>query len=216
MNATKYSMEATYEFKEPSHRRTSSRHSHHTDDDGNGSLTYSSAASSANSATGESTDSSFADIMKVLDGQESSKDIALYLQQKEMVGRARHDEKSVADSLAYSTDADTLMGRSLAYSTDADTLLGRSLLTEGESHYLHGTDLLSTVTGYVSSLSIPQSLRSISHFTVFSFLSYVYANDLYCLGFVETNFWFMLTVNLVISMPMIMPCTGLRNQMTGI
>jgi len=95
--------------------------------DGSGSLTYS-AASSINSATGESTDSSFADIMKVLDIQDSS-ELAAYLR-KEAVRQGK-DERSVAESLAYSTDAESHF---------------RSLATDGESA-LHGADLLSTLTG---------------------------------------------------------------------
>jgi hypothetical protein len=133
--STQYSMEttATYEFKDTTSRRTSSsRHSH--DDDGNGSLSYSSAENSVNSAAGESTDSSFADIMKVLDGPESTRDIAHYLQQKEERARARQDEKSVAESLAYSTD-------------DAESHMMRSLVSAGDSTALHGADLISTITG---------------------------------------------------------------------
>jgi hypothetical protein len=106
--------------------------------DGNGSLTYS-AASSINSA-GESTDSSFADIMKVLDGQDTH-ELAAYL--KHQAAKQHHnnninnhtsrDERSVGESLAYSTDAESHMQRSMG--TDATGL--------------HGTDLLSTITGYV-------------------------------------------------------------------
>src|SRR3569832_891892 len=103
---TKYTFEttATYEFPEHKtsrrHRRSASSSSdQQTYDNGepidcSGSLTYS-ATSSINSGTGESEDSSFADIMKVLDVQDG-KDIASYLR-----GSSRRDEKSVADSLAY-------------------------------------------------------------------------------------------------------------------
>lgn len=129
--ATKYTFEssAAYEFRDDKrrHRRGSSSYSNtdHSDVDpldGNGSLTYS-AASSINSGNGESTDSSFADMMKVLDIQDS-KELTQYL-------RWRKDEKSVAESLAYSTDAESHL---------------RSLATDAESA-LHGADLLSTITG---------------------------------------------------------------------
>jgi hypothetical protein len=88
-----------------------------------GSLTYS-ATSSVNSGCADSTDSSFADIMKVLDAQDG-KDLASYLR-----GSSRRDEKSVAESLAYSTDADTHL---------------RSLATDGGESHLRGTDLLRCV-----------------------------------------------------------------------
>jgi hypothetical protein len=158
------------------HRRQSSNHStnsssnnDHDPTDGAGSLTYS-AASSINSTAGESTDSSFADIMKVLDVQDS-KELAAVLHKE----RARHsnshfgnkqkhpyhhhhhhhpDERSIAaqsiaaDSLAYSTEAD-----SLAYSANAESFMRsldmRSLATDGEFSGLHGTGILATIAGYV-------------------------------------------------------------------
>ena len=107
------------------HRRT---YSEDTDTDGAGSLTYSATSSvqSGGSAAGESTDSSFADIMRVLDLQDSEqlKEII----KKEGVSsvdelqkkRGYHSGASVASSLAYSTD--------------------------GESH-LEGTKLLQTIAG---------------------------------------------------------------------
>jgi hypothetical protein len=103
--------------------------------DGNGSLTYS-AASSVNSGTGESTDSSFADVLRGLDVQES-KEIAAYLEQR----LSRREDRSVAESFAYSANVD-----SLAYSTEADTH-GRSIATDGETK-LHGTDYLGSITGH--------------------------------------------------------------------
>lgn len=93
------------------------------DNDGSGSLTYS-AASSIQSA-GESTDSSFADIMKVLD---DSKDLAVFLKKNPQRER---DEKSVAESLAYSTDAESHF---------------RSLTTDAESR-LQGADLVESMMG---------------------------------------------------------------------
>ena len=154
--STKFSFETTptYEFKEAPPPR-SSRHRRDDSSVGSGSLTYS-AGSSVHSANGESTDSSFAGIMKVLDA-DSSIDIAAYLQQQKG-GHSVRDERSIADSLAYSTDAESMLRYdksvvdSLAYSTDAESHL-RSMATEGESTALMGTDLLSTVTGYVHILN---------------------------------------------------------------
>ena len=96
------------------HRRTSSGGTSPNEEDpsdGNGSLTYS-AASSINSA-GESTDSSFANIMRVLDGHEGGfKELAAYLKRE---AARTTDKKSIAgESLAYSTDAESQMMKSLA------------------------------------------------------------------------------------------------------
>jgi len=95
--------------------------------DGTASLTYSAASSvnSGGSAAGESTDSSFADIMRVLDMQDSQelKDL-IRKEGVSSVGELRNRRlasgQSVASSLAYSTD--------------------------GESQ-LEGTKLLQTITG---------------------------------------------------------------------
>lgn len=120
--------------KKKHHRKTQSKDSEGAEDgdtlDGSGSLTYS-AASSINSAAGESTDSSFADIMKVLDVQDSKEVSALI--QKELARQAK-DERSIAAESQ----------NSLAYSTDAESHL-RSLATDGESA-LNGTRYLP---GYV-------------------------------------------------------------------
>jgi hypothetical protein len=95
-----------------------------------GSLSYSAATSHSSSMA--STDSSFAEFRRVLD-EGDSKDLASFL--KEHVRGHNHhggrDEKSIAaDSLAYSTDADTLHGRS--YGTDADShLQGSTLVSNG-------------------------------------------------------------------------------------
>jgi hypothetical protein len=129
--------------KRKHHRRHNSSSSNNNDDDdptdGNASLTYS-AASSINSA-GESTDSSFADIMKVLDGQDTH-ELAAYLKHQANKHHRTTDEKSVAESLAYSTDAESHM---------------RSLASNADASGLHGTELLSTITGYVitNTLSSP-------------------------------------------------------------
>jgi len=137
---TKYTFETTpttytKDEKRKHRRRSSSDGGEDVDPtDGSGSLTYS-AASSINSA-GESTDSSFADILRVLDVQgQDTKELAAYLQKE----RTRKDERSVAESLAYSTDAESNV---------------RSMATDAESN-LHGTDFLSTITGYVL-ISEPQ------------------------------------------------------------
>lgn len=118
--------------KKGHHHHGSSRHrrtySEDTDNTDAGSLTYSATSSvqSGGSAAGESTDSSFSDIMRVLDLQDTQqlKDLI------EKEGVASVDELhrrrggasgvSVASSLQYSTD--------------------------GESH-LEGTKLLQTIAG---------------------------------------------------------------------
>lgn len=116
------------------HQRTNSEDADPTD--GAGSLSYS-AASSINSA-GESTDSSFADIMKVLDMQDpqerkdrsmTAAEYHMHLQQQAAynpayhahTGKHRSSQASVTSSLQYSTD--------------------------GESNFLAGTDLVSNFTG---------------------------------------------------------------------
>jgi len=111
------------------HRRT---HSEDTDNtDGAGSLTYSATSSvqSGGSAAAESTDSSFADIMRVLDMQDSQQ-LKDFIKKEGCTSVDELQKKkgwtggmSVASSLAYSTD--------------------------GESH-LEGTKLLQTITGQPS------------------------------------------------------------------
>lgn len=137
------------EFKDTTARLSDRRkHVRRTSDDGNGSLTYS-GASSVGSRSGESsTDSSVLEIMRLLDAQGDSKELAALL--KKHVGR---DGNSVAaDSLAYSANsrasdslaysANSKTADSLAYSTDADTHL-RSHATQ-ESN-LRGTTLVSGI-----------------------------------------------------------------------
>jgi hypothetical protein len=108
------------------HRRS---YSEDTDTDGAGSLTYSATSSvhSGGSAAGESTDSSFADIMRVLDLQDSE-------QLKEII---KKEGVSSIDELQKKRgyhSANVSVASSLAYSTD------------GESH-LEGTKLLQTIAG---------------------------------------------------------------------
>jgi hypothetical protein len=108
------------------HRRT---HIEDTDNtDGAGSLTYSATSSvqSGGSAAGESTDSSFADIMRVLDMQDSQQ-LKDFIKKEGCTSVDELQKKkgwsggmSVASSLAYSSD--------------------------GESH-LQGTKLLQTIAG---------------------------------------------------------------------
>lgn len=128
----------TYQFASTAYtssgkKGSSSRHrrsySEDTDTDGAGSLTYSATSSvqSGGSAAGESTDSSFADIMRVLDLQDSQ-------QLKEII---KKEGVSSVDELqrkrGYQSGAASVAS-SLAYSTD------------GESH-LEGTRLLQTIAG---------------------------------------------------------------------
>ena len=86
--------------------------------DGSGSLTYSAASSvhSGGSAAGESTDSSFADIMRVLDLQDS-KELAALIKKEGVSSAGELREKrgfgtsgvSVASSLNYSTDGESAL-----------------------------------------------------------------------------------------------------------
>ena len=110
------------------HRRTYSEDTDNTD--GGGSLTYSATSSvqSGGSAAGESTDSSFADIMRVLDLQDSQ-------QLKEFIkkeGCTSVDE--LQRKKGWTSSGGMSVASSLAYSTD------------GESH-LEGTKLLQTIAG---------------------------------------------------------------------
>jgi len=114
------------------HRRSYSEDTDNTD--GAGSLTYSATSSvqSGGSAAGESTDSSFADIMRVLDLQDSD-------QLKEFIkkeGCTSVDELQKKRGWS-SGGGGVSVASSLAYSTDA------------ESH-LEGTKLLQTITGQPS------------------------------------------------------------------
>jgi hypothetical protein len=127
---TKYSFgtttfaSTTNKSKKSKHKRGSG-HRHDKDGnedqdptDGNGSLTYSATSSvhSGGSATGESTDSSFADIMRVLDLQDDPNEVAGLKKGKgvssagESRGRRGHSGASVASSLNYSTDGESLLG----------------------------------------------------------------------------------------------------------
>jgi hypothetical protein len=160
---TKYTFDSSTTYETNNHTTTKRKHHNHRrhnshdnssnndgDDptDGNGSLTYS-AASSINSA-GESTDSSFADIMKVLDGQDTH-ELAAYL--KHQAAKQHHNNNINASNNHTSRD-ERSVGESLAYSTDAESHMQRSMGTDAHTQYtdasgLHGTDLLSTITGYV-------------------------------------------------------------------
>ena len=133
--ATKYKFDGAFDAAPAVPRRHHRRHPSSTSEnedndptDGNGSLTYS-AASSINSAAGESTDSSLAGIMKVLDVQDS-KELALVLEKERAKKHAKEDRSVAAESQ-----------HSLAYSTDAESAM-RSLHTEHSA--LNGTKLVGT------------------------------------------------------------------------
>lgn len=144
--APTYTFESTVKstkksFKNKKHQkqRGNNKQQHDSDDfdptDGQGSLTYSAASSvhSGGSAAGESTDSSFADIMRVLDLQENdSKELRVLCQREGVnsVGELR-EKRGFAASSNYS------VASSLNYSMD------------GESH-LEGSQLLQTIAGYVN------------------------------------------------------------------
>ena len=105
-------------------------HSLDDDADGGASLTYSTTSSvNSCSVAGESHDSSFADIMKVLDVHDG-KDLASFLKRDFLTNSSKHgDERSTAESLAYSVD------------NESYTL--RSQVADNES-VLQGTDFVMT------------------------------------------------------------------------
>jgi hypothetical protein len=101
------------------HRRGSSttnqkqRQQTEEEDDGSASLTYSAGSSIASSAAGESTDSSFADIMKVLDVQDSEELVA-FMKREGVTDPSKYRQPkastmSVASSLNYSTDGESAL-----------------------------------------------------------------------------------------------------------
>jgi hypothetical protein len=115
------------------HHSHSHRRNHSDPDplDGNGSLTYSAASSvhSGGSAAGESTDSSFADIMRVLDLQDTGELKAII--KKEGV----HSVEELREKRGYRThQSGVSVASSLNYSID------------GDSH-LDGSQLLQTIAG---------------------------------------------------------------------
>ena len=106
--------------KRPRHRRGHSHQVIHKEDDGEGSLTYSAASST--SSAGESTDSSFADIMKVLESdaelaaiykKDPSMQKKLDMLRKQQHQQQQHNhhssEVSVTSSLNYSTDGESAL-----------------------------------------------------------------------------------------------------------
>eukprot|EP00532_Pseudo-nitzschia_australis_P001450 CAMPEP_0168184894 /NCGR_PEP_ID=MMETSP0139_2-20121125/13519_1 /TAXON_ID=44445 /ORGANISM="Pseudo-nitzschia australis, Strain 10249 10 AB" /LENGTH=266 /DNA_ID=CAMNT_0008106619 /DNA_START=466 /DNA_END=1263 /DNA_ORIENTATION=- len=110
-----------------SHRRNQSEDTDNTD--GAGSLTYSATSSvqSGGSAAGESTDSSFADIMRVLDLQDE-KQLKEYIKKE---GCTTVDE--LQKKRGWTTSGQSVTS-SLAYSTDGESAL-------------EGTKLLQTIAG---------------------------------------------------------------------
>eukprot|EP00545_Synedropsis_sp_CCMP1620_P003390 CAMPEP_0119009282 /NCGR_PEP_ID=MMETSP1176-20130426/4256_1 /TAXON_ID=265551 /ORGANISM="Synedropsis recta cf, Strain CCMP1620" /LENGTH=269 /DNA_ID=CAMNT_0006961757 /DNA_START=178 /DNA_END=987 /DNA_ORIENTATION=- len=106
--------------RQPSTSKRRHRRGAPSDGDDNGSLTYSSAGSSINSgassAAGESTDSSFSDIMRVLALQEGPELEALMKKEgldprtiAKVKAKAAGDNSSVASSLNYSTDGESAL-----------------------------------------------------------------------------------------------------------
>lgn len=109
------------------HRRGNSNHSEDADpSDGSASLTYSAGSSIASSAAGESTDSSFADIMRVLDEQET-KELAAYMKREGVTDPAQAYARKTKSTAVSVTS-------SLNYSTDGESAL-------------EGAHLLQTITG---------------------------------------------------------------------
>lgn len=109
-----------YEYKKPNSRRRGSLQSASEDSDptdGNASLTYSATSSvvSGGSAAGESTDSSFADIMRVLDLQDTD-ELKEFIRKEgvssigELRSKRMASGQSVASSLVYSLDGESQMG----------------------------------------------------------------------------------------------------------
>jgi hypothetical protein len=134
------------------HRRQSSGGSESTNQDdtshdGSSSLAYS-ATSSVQSSGMESNDSSFADIMRVLDGQDS-KELAVYLKEKAALKASKQKQSTGTNphTVQGASSERSIAGESLAYSTDADSQFQYSyqpsLVTEGESP-LHGTEFVNT------------------------------------------------------------------------
>ena len=108
-------------------------HSLDDDADGGASLTYS-TTSSVNSCSiaDESHDSSFADIMRVLDVHDG-KDLASFLKRDYPTTNSKHgDERSTAESLAYSVDNESYTLQSHVADNES-VLQGTDFLTAGHS-----------------------------------------------------------------------------------
>jgi len=119
----------TRKHRNRQHQRTSSADVDPTDA---GSLTYS-TTSSINS-TGESTDSSFADIMKVLEMQDPSELSSLPIQERGMTP-AEYQAVKAQNPSFFKPRSTVSVTSSLNYSTD------------GESNFLAGMDLVSARSG---------------------------------------------------------------------
>jgi hypothetical protein len=150
MKKTYFTMEPSFEAKSPPASRRRGSKADSTSDDTEGSLDYSSGNST------RSTDSSFADILKVLEGPEMTADLANYLKQQQKP--TNRDDKSIAESsLAYSyADGESQMmrshftgGGSLAYSamTDGESHMVRSHWTGTDASTLQGADFVTTIPG---------------------------------------------------------------------
>ena len=145
-------MEPSFEFKNPPASRRRGSKTESTSDDTEGSLDY----SSGNSSNRSTDSSSFADILKVLEGPEMTADLAHYLKQQQKPNN--RDDKSIAESsLAYSyADGESQMvrshftsGGSLAYSalSDGESHMVRSQWTGTDASTLQGADFVTTVPG---------------------------------------------------------------------
>jgi hypothetical protein len=128
----KNSYKSKKSHKRGSHKQSSQYSEDPDPTDGQGSLTYSAASSvhSGGSAAGESTDSSFADIMRVLDLQDHDSKELRDLCKKE--GVSSHAE--LREKRGFPSSSNYSVASSLNYSTD------------GESH-LQGSQLLQTIAG---------------------------------------------------------------------
>jgi len=130
------------------HRRGGSSSSSVNDEEG--SLTYSAASSaSVSTAGGESTDSSFADIMRVLDKEDSAQ--LEELMKKEGMNSKLYKPKrsSKRGGRRSSKNTDVSVASSLNYSTDGESAwANHTQATEGS--HLNGEQFLQTIPGQPS------------------------------------------------------------------
>jgi hypothetical protein len=120
---SEYSMADTDGYRRTNSTKRKHRRGGQAAEDDTGSLTYSAGSSinSGGSAAGESTDSSFADIMRVMALQDGPELEAL-------LKREGYDQKSLAWARTKNGDA-TSVGSSLNYSTDGESaLIGEHVL----------------------------------------------------------------------------------------
>ena len=108
--------------------------------DDNNSLTY----SAASSCTGESTDSSFAEIMRVLDDNNAATTPDLLLQQQQRGKQKQGASNGNSNSNKGFNSGNTSEG-SLGYSTDGDS----QSQSQPPQQLLNGENFLQTISGYV-------------------------------------------------------------------